>query len=46
MFHSITLKNYRTHVDSTIRLGKVTLVLGNNNSGRRTCSAVFGISPN
>lgn len=34
MFKSITLKNFRTHVDSTISLGKVTLLLGNNNSGK------------
>lgn len=34
MFNSITLKNYRTHVDTTLQLGKVTLLLGNNNSGK------------
>jgi len=34
MFHEISLRNYRTHKDTTIQLGPVTLLIGNNNSGK------------
>jgi AAA15 family ATPase/GTPase len=34
MFTQITLKNYRTHKSTTIELGPVTLLIGNNNSGK------------
>jgi predicted ATPase len=34
VFQSITIKNFRTHIDSTMHLGRVTLLLGNNNSGK------------
>lgn len=34
MFTKITLKNYRTHKLTTLELGPVTLLIGNNNSGK------------
>jgi AAA15 family ATPase/GTPase len=34
MFKEITLKNYRTHKLTTIKLKPVTLLIGNNNSGK------------
>lgn len=34
MFKKITLKNYRTHRETTLELGPVTLLIGNNNSGK------------
>jgi len=34
VFQRITLKNYRTHTSSMIALGPVTLLVGNNNSGK------------
>lgn len=34
MFTQITLKNFRTHKLTTIRLDRVTLLIGNNNSGK------------
>lgn len=34
MFKKITLKNYRTHVDTTLSLKDVTLLIGGNNSGK------------
>jgi len=34
MFKQITLKNYRTHRKTTLDLGPVTLLIGNNNSGK------------
>lgn len=34
MFTKIKLSNYRTHKSSTIELGPVTLLIGNNNSGK------------
>jgi predicted ATPase len=38
MFKKITLKNYRTHVDTTLSLKDVTLLIGGNNSGKsRAC---------
>ncbi|WP_083786884.1 AAA family ATPase [Gloeothece verrucosa] len=34
MFTKITLKNFRTHKLTTIELQPVTLLIGNNNSGK------------
>lgn len=34
MFKKIRLKNYRTHADTQLSLGPVTLLIGNNNSGK------------
>jgi AAA15 family ATPase/GTPase len=34
MFTKFTLKNYRTHLDSTIELKDITLLIGGNNSGK------------
>ncbi|MBC6423692.1 MAG: AAA family ATPase [Hormoscilla sp. SP5CHS1] len=34
MFKQITLKNYRTHKSTTIDIHPVTLLIGNNNSGK------------
>lgn len=34
MFTQITLTNYRTHKSTTIMLGPITLLIGNNNSGK------------
>ncbi|WP_434685210.1 AAA family ATPase [Pseudanabaena minima] len=34
MFTQITLKNYRTHKLTTIELSPITLLIGNNNSGK------------
>jgi len=34
VFQRITLKNYRTHTSSMIALGPVTLLVGNNSSGK------------
>lgn len=34
MFNKISLKNYRTHRETTIEFGAVTLLIGNNNSGK------------
>jgi predicted ATPase len=34
MFKKFTLKNYRTHVDTTLSLKDVTLLIGGNNSGK------------
>jgi AAA15 family ATPase/GTPase len=34
MFKKITLKNYRTHVDTTFELQEITLLMGSNNSGK------------
>jgi energy-coupling factor transporter ATP-binding protein EcfA2 len=34
MFKKFTLKNYRTHLDTTIELKGVTLLIGGNNSGK------------
>ncbi len=34
MFKSIRLKNFRTHVDTTISLNDLTLIIGANNSGK------------
>ncbi len=34
MFKIIRLKNYRTHVDTLINMGPITLLIGNNNSGK------------
>ncbi len=34
MFKRITLKNFRTHVESTLELGAVTLLIGGNNTGK------------
>ncbi|MGK7875316.1 MAG: AAA family ATPase [Xenococcaceae cyanobacterium] len=34
MFQQITLKNYRTHKSTTLELHPVTLLIGNNNSGK------------
>lgn len=34
MFKKITLKNYRTHIDTTFDLKGVTLLMGGNNSGK------------
>ncbi|MBC6478812.1 MAG: AAA family ATPase [Hormoscilla sp. GM7CHS1pb] len=34
MFKQITLKNYRTHKSTTIDIRPVTLLIGNNNSGK------------
>ncbi|MEM8642661.1 MAG: AAA family ATPase [Cyanobacteria bacterium P01_G01_bin.54] len=34
MFHEITLKNFRTHKSTTIKLYPITLLIGNNNSGK------------
>jgi AAA15 family ATPase/GTPase len=34
MFKKLTLKNYRTHVDTTLDLKGVTLLIGGNNSGK------------
>ena len=34
MFRHITLKNYRTHMDTHIELGPVTLLIGSNNAGK------------
>jgi len=34
MFNKITLKNYRTHRETTVEFGAVTLLIGNNNSGK------------
>ena len=34
MFQSITLKNFRTHTDTSIDLGAVNLLIGPNNSGK------------
>lgn len=34
MFNKITLKNYRTHRETSLELGPVTLLIGNNNSGK------------
>lgn len=34
MFRRITIKNFRTHVDTTLELGGVTLIMGSNNAGK------------
>lgn len=34
MFKKITLKNYRTHRETSLDFGPVTLLIGNNNSGK------------
>ncbi|MEK8015726.1 MAG: AAA family ATPase [Candidatus Parabeggiatoa sp.] len=34
MFKKFTLKNYRTHIDTTLELKGVTLFIGGNNSGK------------
>ncbi|WP_069471187.1 AAA family ATPase [Candidatus Marithrix sp. Canyon 246] len=34
MFKKITLKNYRTHIDTTIELQDITLIMGGNNVGK------------
>ena len=34
MFKKFTLKNYRTHLDTTLELKGVTLLTGGNNSGK------------
>jgi AAA15 family ATPase/GTPase len=34
MFNQITLKNYKTHKLTTINLSPITLLIGNNNSGK------------
>ncbi len=34
MFNKITLKNYRTHKSTSLELKPVTLLIGNNNSGK------------
>ena len=34
MFKKITLKNYRTHVDTTFELQEITLLMGSNNAGK------------
>lgn len=34
MFKEITLRNFRTHRDTTITLHPITLLIGNNNSGK------------
>lgn len=34
MFNKITLRNYRTHRETAIEFGAVTLLIGNNNSGK------------
>lgn len=34
MFTSITLKNFRTHLDTTLELGSVVLLIGANNAGK------------
>jgi AAA15 family ATPase/GTPase len=34
MFKKFTLKNYKTHKLTTIELGSVTLLIGNNSSGK------------
>jgi AAA15 family ATPase/GTPase len=34
MFKKFTLKNYRTHIDTTLELKGVTLLIGGNNSGK------------
>ncbi|MCH8289713.1 AAA family ATPase [Candidatus Poribacteria bacterium] len=34
MFKKISLKNYRTHIDTTLELKDVTLIIGANNSGK------------
>jgi AAA15 family ATPase/GTPase len=41
MFKKITLENYRTHRKTSIELGPVTLLIGNNNSGKSNLLAVF-----
>ncbi len=37
MFNKFTLKNYRTHIDTTLELKGVTLLIGGNN-----CLALHG----
>ena len=34
MFKQVTLENFRTHKSTTIELYPVTLLIGNNNSGK------------
>ncbi|MBM4031590.1 MAG: chromosome segregation protein SMC [Planctomycetes bacterium] len=34
MFEEIRLRNYRTHRDTRVKLGAITLLIGNNNSGK------------
>jgi predicted ATPase len=34
MFHEVTLKNFRTHQSTTVNLYPITLLIGNNNSGK------------
>lgn len=34
MFHQVTLKNFRTHYLTTVDLYPITLLIGNNNSGK------------
>jgi AAA15 family ATPase/GTPase len=34
MFKKITLKNYRTHIDTTLELQEITLLMGGNNAGK------------
>ena len=34
MFQEITIRNFRTHRDTTVTLGPITLIIGNNNSGK------------
>ncbi len=34
MFKKITLKNFRTHTDTTLELGAITLLFGTNNAGK------------
>jgi predicted ATPase len=34
MFHQVTLKNFRTHTLTTVDLYPITLLIGNNNSGK------------
>ncbi|NJR25373.1 MAG: ATP-binding protein [Richelia sp. CSU_2_1] len=34
MFHTVTLKNFRTHKLTTVELNPITLLIGNNSSGK------------
>ncbi len=42
MFRKITLKNFRTHVNTTIELGPLCLLIGGNNAGKS--NFIAGIS--
>jgi len=41
MFQEFTIKNFRTHRDTTLELQGVTLLVGSNNSGKTNLLAAL-----